>query len=107
MVGAVAVSHLDSLMGVVLCQAVRVDRWIYLGSRYPAPPAYGSVDELRLEVYVADGTRGRGFGRSMAFSGPGRHAVAGQHSVYCSGLRAVGARRGDKKQDRKANLSFC
>src|SRR5216684_3271610 len=98
MVGAVAVSYLGSLMGVVLCQAARVDRWIYLGPLYPAPAAHGSVDELRLEVYVADGTGGGGIGRSMAFSGPRRNAVAGQHSVYCSGLRAVGARRGDKKQ---------
>src|ERR1700733_6436718 len=107
MVGTVAVSHLGSLMGMVLCQAARVNRWIHLGTRHPASPAHGSVDELCVEIYVADGLGGCGIGRGMALSGPRRDAVAGKHSVYCSGLRAVGARRGDKKQDRKTNLSFC
>ena len=68
MVCAVALADLDSLMGVVFCQAAGPHRGLYLDTRHATPPAHGSIDEFCLEVYVADGAGGGGVSGSMAIS---------------------------------------
>ena len=53
--GTAFLPDLDPFVPLVFREALGPDQRLYMGSRHSAPVAYGSADELCLEVYAADG----------------------------------------------------
>src|SRR4051812_44741990 len=105
MARAAFISDLGAVLPLVFPQAPRDDRLADLDSRHGAADADGSVDELRLEVYAADGADQYLECGRLALHGTRHRALGDLHGPGPGPLLDVGAGYVSSEAYREENIS--